>query len=152
MCVHISVWVDEIIIEVREGFQTLVDHLVVEVLCYIPQSLIRVFEVPVTKIRFGKTKWKVLHWRQWWILNRSEHIITWCCGSSLWLSIICIGMVFHVLMWWFTFFGNLFCAVWHASFRVQEHWQVSAAHIVPLSFVPGDFWIRMLVKIREKLY
>ena len=31
-----------------------------------------------------------------------------------------------------------------ASFRVQEHWQVSAAHIVPLSFVPGDFQIRML--------
>ena len=31
-----------------------------------------------------------------------------------------------------------------ASFRVQEHWQVSAAHIVPLSFVLNDFWIRML--------
>ena len=26
-----------------------------------------------------------------------------------------------------------------ASFRVQEHWQVSAAHIVPLSFVPNEF-------------
>ena len=31
-----------------------------------------------------------------------------------------------------------------ASFRVQEHWQVSAAHIVPLSFVLGEFQIRML--------
>ena len=31
-----------------------------------------------------------------------------------------------------------------ASFRVQECWQVSAARIVPLSFVPGEFWIRML--------
>ena len=31
-----------------------------------------------------------------------------------------------------------------ASFRVQECWQVSAAHIVPLSFVPGIFQIRML--------
>ena len=31
-----------------------------------------------------------------------------------------------------------------ASFRVQECWQVSAARIVPLSFVPGDFQIRML--------
>ena len=31
-----------------------------------------------------------------------------------------------------------------ASFRVQEHWQVSAAHIVPLSNVLGEFWIRML--------
>ena len=31
-----------------------------------------------------------------------------------------------------------------ASFRVQEHWQVSAARIVPLGFVPGEFWIRML--------
>ena len=30
------------------------------------------------------------------------------------------------------------------SFRVQEHWQVSAAHIVPLSFVLGEFQIRML--------
>ena len=31
-----------------------------------------------------------------------------------------------------------------ASFRVQEHWQVSAACIVPLSIVPGEFRIRML--------
>ena len=31
-----------------------------------------------------------------------------------------------------------------ASFRVQELWQVSAARIVPLSFVLGDSWIRML--------
>ena len=31
-----------------------------------------------------------------------------------------------------------------ASFRVQECWQVSAAHIVPLSFVLVEFWIRML--------
>ena len=31
-----------------------------------------------------------------------------------------------------------------ASFRVQECWQVSAACIVPLSFVPGKFQIRML--------
>ena len=31
-----------------------------------------------------------------------------------------------------------------ASFRVQECWQVSAAHIVPLGFVPGGFWIRLL--------
>ena len=30
-----------------------------------------------------------------------------------------------------------------ASFRVQEHWQVSAARIVPLSNVLGEFWIRM---------
>ena len=29
-------------------------------------------------------------------------------------------------------------------FRVQEHWQVSAAHIVSLSIVPNEFWIRML--------
>ena len=39
-----------------------------------------------------------------------------------------------------------------ASFRVQERWQVSAACIVPLSFVPGEFRIRMLQMIREKLY
>ena len=39
-----------------------------------------------------------------------------------------------------------------ASFRVQEHWQVSAAHIVPLSIVPNDFWIKMLYNIRGKLY
>ena len=39
-----------------------------------------------------------------------------------------------------------------ASFRVQEHWQVSAARIVPLSFVLNEFRIRMLLKIREKLY
>ena len=31
-----------------------------------------------------------------------------------------------------------------ASFRVQECWQVSAAHIVPLSVVPVEFRIRML--------
>ena len=31
-----------------------------------------------------------------------------------------------------------------ASFRVQEHWQVSAVHIVPLSIVPYVFQIRML--------
>ena len=31
-----------------------------------------------------------------------------------------------------------------ASFRVQEHWQVSAARIVPLSIVLGEFQIRML--------
>ena len=31
-----------------------------------------------------------------------------------------------------------------ASFRVQEHWQVSAARLVPLSIVLGEFWIRML--------
>ena len=31
-----------------------------------------------------------------------------------------------------------------ASFRVQERWQVSAAHIVPLRVVPGKFQIRML--------
>ena len=31
-----------------------------------------------------------------------------------------------------------------ASFRVQEHWQVSAARIVPLSIVLNEFWIRML--------
>ena len=31
-----------------------------------------------------------------------------------------------------------------ASFRVQECWQVSAACIVPLSFVLGVFRIRML--------
>ena len=31
-----------------------------------------------------------------------------------------------------------------ASFMVQEHWQVSAAHIVPLSFVPVEFQMRML--------
>ena len=31
-----------------------------------------------------------------------------------------------------------------ASFRVQERWQVSAARIVPLSFVLVKFWIRML--------
>ena len=31
-----------------------------------------------------------------------------------------------------------------ASFGVQERWQVSAAHIVPLSIVLDEFWIRML--------
>ena len=31
-----------------------------------------------------------------------------------------------------------------ASSRVQECWQVSAAHIVPLRVVPGKFQIRML--------
>ena len=31
-----------------------------------------------------------------------------------------------------------------ASFRVQERWQVSAAHIVPLSIVLNEFRIRML--------
>ena len=31
-----------------------------------------------------------------------------------------------------------------ASSRVQEHWQVSAARIVPLVFVLVEFWIRML--------
>ena len=31
-----------------------------------------------------------------------------------------------------------------ASFRVQECWQVSAARMVPLSIVPGEFQIRML--------
>ena len=31
-----------------------------------------------------------------------------------------------------------------ASFKVQEHWQVSAARIVPLSMVLNEFWIRML--------
>ena len=33
-----------------------------------------------------------------------------------------------------------------ASFRVQEHWQVSAAHIVPLSIFLNELWIRRLVK------
>ena len=49
MCIHISVQVNEIVVEVREGFQTLVDRLAVEVPHYIPQSLIRVFEVLVTE-------------------------------------------------------------------------------------------------------
>ena len=31
-----------------------------------------------------------------------------------------------------------------ASSTVQEHWQVSAAHIVPLELVSGTFWRRML--------
>ena len=31
-----------------------------------------------------------------------------------------------------------------ASFRVQECWQVSAAHIVPLSVVLVKFWIRKI--------
>ena len=33
-----------------------------------------------------------------------------------------------------------------ASFRVQERWQVSAARIVPLSFVLGKFWYKDAVK------
>ena len=39
-------------------------------------------------------------------------------------------------------FGSKGCDI--ASFRVQEHWQVSAARIVPLSNVPVGFRIRML--------
>ena len=39
-----------------------------------------------------------------------------------------------------------------ASFRVQECWQVSAAHIVPLSVVLVKFWIRSLLIEGEKLY
>ena len=31
-----------------------------------------------------------------------------------------------------------------ASFRVQGCWQVSAACVVPLSIVPGEFQMRML--------
>ena len=114
----------------------------VEVLCYIPQGLIRVLEVPVTKIRFWELKWKVLWQRWWWILNRSKHIIIWCCRCFLQLSSVCIGMVFHALVWWFSMFRIVFHAVFHASFRVQECWQVSAAHIVPLSFVLVEFQIR----------
>ena len=34
------------------------------------------------------------------------------------------------------------------SFRVQEHWQVSPAHIVPLSFVPD----KDAVNRKGKLY
>ena len=37
-----------------------------------------------------------------------------------------------------------------ASFRVQEHWQVSAACIVPLNIVPVEFLIRVAVNRREK--
>ena len=39
-------------------------------------------------------------------------------------------------------FGSEGCDI--ASFRVQEHWQVSAARMVPLSNVLGEFRIRML--------
>ena len=44
------------------------------------------------------------------------------------------------------FLGSVFCSEGCdiASFRVQECWQVSAAHIVPLSMVLVEFWIRML--------
>ena len=40
--------------------------------CYILQSLIRVFEVPVIKISFWELKWKLLWWKQWWVPNRKE--------------------------------------------------------------------------------
>ena len=39
-----------------------------------------------------------------------------------------------------------------ASFRVQERWQVSAACIVSLSFVPGKFRKKDAVKDKGKLY
>ena len=39
-----------------------------------------------------------------------------------------------------------------ASFRVQERWQVSAACIVSLSFVPGKFQKKDAVKDKGKLY
>ena len=108
------------------------------------QGLIGVLEVLVTEVWFWEAKWKVHHRKWWWVLNRSKHIIIWCCGSFLHFSIICIRNVFRTLLWWFSTFRTLFCAVWHASLRVQEHWQVSAACIVPLIFVPNEFWIRML--------
>ena len=143
-CFHVSVRVDEVFGEVREWLQTLVDGFMVEVPHYISQSLIGVFEVLVSEVLFWEVKWKVLRWRWCWVPNRSKHIIIWCCGSFLRLGIICIGMVFHALVWWYSNFRMVFCAVWNASFRVQECWQVSAACIVPLSFVLVECWIRML--------
>ena len=37
------------------------------------------------------------------------------------------------------------------SFRVQEHWQLSAACIVPLNVVPCGFWMLCCRKKGEKL-
>ena len=44
------------------------------------------------------------------------------------------------------FLASVFCSEGYdiAFFRVQEHWQVSAACIVPLSYVLNEFRIRML--------
>ena len=44
------------------------------------------------------------------------------------------------------FLASAFCSKYCdiASFRVHECWQVSAAHIVPLSIVLVEFQIRML--------
>ena len=95
--------------EIREWLQTFDDCLKVEVLHYVPQSLIRISELLVMKIRCREIRW-------WWIPNRKEHVFLGSSRSFLWLRIQ-IGIVFWFLMWWFVIFGNMFQDKRHCFFQ-----------------------------------